>query len=269
MIVTVNHLKTIFKIMNEVLLVALMSQDNSVRRNAEDFYKAQLEGSPVKTIDELISVLSTHNADAVHRSFAAVLLRRAIEKHASAIPQESFARYRTGFITLWFSESNISITRRLAHIIAEIAASSPWEQLIHLIVEHANSLVSQNANSAATLASTLNLVEILAEYCPDDILRNISVLRPFLANFLVSPETSIQIAAARSTCACIISLEDESARDSFKPALAPVINVLGVALSRGNETDATAIMESLVTIAQTEAVFFKGQLDSVVRVLCE
>ena len=47
----------------------------------------------------------------------------------------------------------------------------------------------------------------------------------------------------------------------------PIINVLGAALSRGDEQDASVIMEHLVTIAQIQPLFFKGIMDNVVSAM--
>jgi environmental stress-induced protein Ves len=47
----------------------------------------------------------------------------------------------------------------------------------------------------------------------------------------------------------------------------PVIAVLGDALNNGDELEATAIMEHLVSIAQQQPMFFKGTIDDVVKAM--
>ena len=64
-----------------------------------------------------------------------------------------------------------------------------------------------------------------------------------------------------------MALEEDSARDAFRPAIQPIIAVLGSTLTRGDEQDATSIMEYLVAIANSQPIFFKGNVDAVVEAM--
>jgi hypothetical protein len=119
----------------------------------------------------------------------------------------------------------------------------------------------------ASLVSLLNLVEVVAEYSPDDIAKCLGALGPFLAAGLASSDLSVKVACAKSTGACIVAIEDEEARSSFKPALDPMIAVLGQALANGDEAEATIIMDHLVSISQIQPMFFKGAMDAVVSAM--
>ncbi len=107
----------------------------------------------------------------------------------------------------------------------------------------------------------------MAEYSPGDILTHVQILGNFLSINLSAADTAVQVACARATSACIIALEDDSTRDLFKPAVQPIIGVVGSALSRGDEEDATCITEYLVSIASTQPIFFKGNMDAVVEAM--
>lgn len=82
-----------------------------------------------------------------------------------------------------------------------------------------------------------------------------------------SESSIIQVACAKATGACIVSLEDDNSRNKFRAALEPIINVLGNTLSRGDEADAVSIMDHLVTIAQVQPIFFKGFIDNIVTAM--
>jgi len=123
----------------------------------------------------------------------------------------------------------------------------------------------QKQNVAITAA--IMLVEIVTEQCPQDILTNIQVLGQFLSSQLGAATPTIQVGSAKSTCACIIALENDGAREAFKPAIQPIINILGATLSRCDEGDATSIMEYLVSVAQVQPIFFKGNIDAVVQAM--
>ena len=123
--------------------------------------------------------------------------------------------------------------------------------------------------SSDSLISFLSLIEIISEYCAQDIETNLSVIGNFLAPFLSSQDPRVQIACAKTAGACIVAVDDDSARDSFKPALEPLLATLGTAISTGEEIEATAIMEHLVTVAQIQPTFFKGVMDGVVSVMVQ
>lgn len=194
--------------------------------------------------------------DGVIRSFSGVLLRRGLEKHGAAIDAASLATIRQHLMSLWAVETDTVICRHLSHLLAQSASSKSWIDLIPFVL----STASTNANEAK-IVSSLGLIEILSDYCPEDILTHLEKLGNFLGSLLSSADPKVQVACAKATGACIVALDDENARNSFKPALTPIINVVGACLQRDNEPDATSIMEHLVSIAQVQPMFFRGALD--------
>jgi hypothetical protein len=134
---------------------------------------------------------------------------------------------------------------------SQSAVIMPWPDLLSQIIN----FTSSQGLSPAVLAA-MNLIEIISEYCPSDISDNIDALRNFLSLYFSIDSSStiglaIQVSCAKATGACIICIEDDNVRDSFKPALNPIINILGMVLSRAegdSEQDATNIMEHLCSI---------------------
>ena len=240
-------------IMEGVIAVvyALMSGNNDERRNAETYYNAQLVDNLMPTLESLVHILGKKSMDPVVRSMAGILLRRAIERNSSILNSDATKLMRETLIQIWITEDNTVLLKRLAHALAQSASESPWPDLLPSIVGHAN----QNA-SKTILISSLNLVETIAEYCPDDISSNLQLVGSFLALMIVNLDNDVKVACARSVGACIVAIEEDSSRNIFKPALQPIIAILGEALSRGDESDAVSIMESLVVVAQIQPVFF-------------
>jgi hypothetical protein len=242
------------------VLAALMSPDNNHRRQAENFFNDQLESNLVTTLEALVQIFSNSKNDILARSMSGVLLRRAIESHSKQISAETTAGLRQALIAMWKSETNNMLLKRLSHVIAQSASESSWSDLLPSVINHA-------ANNQSLLVPPLNLIETIADYCPDDIHSNLSILGTFLGTFIASNDEAVQVACAKATCACIVCLDDDGARNSFKPALQPIINVLGNTLTRGEEADASSIMENLIGIAQIQPIFFKGAVDSVVAAM--
>lgn len=122
---------------------------------------------------------------------------------------------------------------------------------------------------ATSLVSLLNLIEIVTEYRGEDIEGNLTMIGGFLVNFLSADDAQVKIACAKATAACIVAIKDDTAREAFKPALEPMLTVLGTALSTGDEQEATTIMKHLVTVAQVQPMFFKGSMDGVVAAMVQ
>ena len=240
------------------VLSALMSKDNQTRKNAEAYFTETLKSNLVPTLDTLVAIFTSPSNDLILRSFSGILIRRAVDNYAEKMTPEQTHVFREKMLAMWASESNALLLQRLSHIIAQSSLKSPWEELIPKVVQF-----SSAANSKSLIA-VLGLIEIISEYCPEDIQANLPILGPFLGQFISSSDKDVQISCAKTTGACIICLEDENSRNAFKPAVQPIVQVLSVALTDENETDATKIMSYLVTIAQEQPNFFKGTLDAVV-----
>jgi hypothetical protein len=247
------------------LLGELTSVNNSIRIDAEQRFNSLLESQTSASFGHLTQCFANKSIDINCRSFAGVLLRRAIERFGAKLPPSDIMQMRALLMKMWTYEANHIILKRLSHVIAQSAVSPSWSELLPEIINF--STTTPSSNQQQLLPSILNLIEVISEYCPDEIIRHLPQLSQYLAVHLSSENASIQVACAKATGACIISIEDDNARDTFKAALQPILSVLGVALTRGDEIDATSIMEHLVTIAQMQPIFFKGSLDSVVSAM--
>eukprot|EP01041_Mallomonas_annulata_P004670 gene4670-9261_t len=247
------------------VLQALMSQDNNVRKEAEAYYSGVLlETSLEQTILSLLQELSKTDQDIILRSFCGILLRRIMDRnglYVQRISKGALTEIRSNLLSTWSRENNAVLLRRISHVIAQCASGGQWIDLIPLTVSQ------EGALSPDGKVSLLNLIEIIAEYCPDDILTHIKTLCGFLSSYIASTNTKIQVACAKTTAACIAASDDENARNALKPALQHIIDILGSALTRGEESDATAIMEYLVEVADIQPLFFKGVLDQVVSAM--
>eukprot|EP01038_Epipyxis_sp_PR26KG_P010303 gene10303-13849_t len=248
------------------MLHGLMSTDNISRNTNEQSFHAILQSNPTQMIQELLHVFTNASIDLMLRSFAGILLRRSIELYAQSLSNEGgedafTTSYRQQLMNMWTFETNPILLRRLSHIIAQSASITSWEQLLPDIINYAAAM------QGVSLVLILNLIEIISEYCPEAVTDNLQNLGSFLATFLQSDIPALQVACAKATVACIISIEDEGLRSSFKPALLPIINILGETLNRNDELDATNMMEHLVTIAEMQPIFFKGSLDAVVSAM--
>ena len=247
------------------VLSALMSPNNDTRKNAEKYFAEDMLSKQLEaTTHSLISELARPDQDLVIRSFSGILLRRILDRtgpYAERIGKADIDEIRSKLLTIWSQEGNATLLRRLCHVIAQCAAGGQWMDLLPITISHEANLSEDGK------VSLFSLIETIAEYCPDDILTHIKTLVTFLSANITSQNIKIQVACARTTVACIVAADDDNARSSFKPALQFIINILGSTLTRGDEIDATSIMENLVDVAEVQPLFFKGVLDSVVNAM--
>lgn len=239
------------------VVFTLMSVNNAARNHTEQLYTEEITKNPILIMQRLMDIIGK-DEDLSVRSLACILLRRACDKFSESIDGATKFGMRNAMLQLWLQEQQSIIVRRLNHVIAQMASDGDWKDLLKSITSQIN---MQDANKVVAL---LNLIEVVAEYSPDDIQENLGTVGPFLGSFFGATDGSVQVACARATGACIVVLEDDAARASFKPALNPMLTVLGNVLNRGDETDATSIMEYLVEVAQSHPMFFKGTLDTLV-----
>jgi len=243
------------------VLRALMSSDNSMRSQAEAYFNSQLDSSPIEVTQSLVQNVADRSKDQLIRSFAGILLRRAIMKVATVCGPDVLGQLRSALLQIWASEDNRVILKRLSHSIAQSAADGTWPDLLPTIIGQAPSM------APGAIVALLNMIEVISEYSPDDVGKTLGVLGPFLASSLTAADLPVQVAGAKASGACIVSIEDEGARSAFKPALEPIISILGQALANGDEDEATTIMDHLVSIAHLQPMFFKGAMDGVVAAM--
>lgn len=243
------------------VLQGLMSPDNTVRGAAEAYFVDQAEKNLSSVVQMLLQLLSTGSADFTLRSFSGILLRQVIERKNKLFDHQINSQIKIGLLNLWACESHPILMKRVAHSLAQLAAVDDWAELLPCVI------TTSSGKSPSHLIAVLNLIEILMRYSPACVLRSIDKVGGFLGTFMSSESPMVQIACARATCACIVGLEDEDAKNAFRPAIQPIVNVLGDALGRGDEADAITIMENLAEIAQDQPIFFKGFVDVVVSAM--
>jgi importin-5 len=248
---------------NELLSVisSFMSTNNNLRKEAEEFYSNRMTNDLFVTVQDLLSIITDDTVDISVRSLAAILLRRAVDNFQAKTEAnpEYFAQFRQALLGVWLNQSEKTILKRLCHVLAQASIAGPWADLIPHMLAHAK----QCNGHEIIIISTMQFIETLAGYSPDEISTNINGLGEFLSSAVSSTNHAMQVAAARAICASIVNVEDDSLRAAFKYALSSIITILGAALSRGEVVDATNIMEYLVDIADVHPIFFRGSLDSI------
>lgn len=240
------------------ILQALMSTNNQQRKDAETLFQTQLEQNPQEILLILLQNFSNQNLDPVIRLFSAVLLRRATENYVSKLNESNLEQFRQLLFQCWIQEPDSKLSLKLSHVIAQTTTTSPWDTLIPSLFQ----VVQTNNNLSL---NTLALLELLADYSPELVTLHYQKISEFLAAFLSSENPLVRMTCAKATVACIAGMDNDNARSHFTSFIDPILNVLGSALSLGDESDATNLIEHLVSVAQLQPLFFKHNFDNLVN----
>eukprot|EP01031_Cornospumella_fuschlensis_P024779 gene24779-29942_t len=243
------------------ILQMLMSNNNALRRNAEKQFEALTENEYVlSTLSHLLVILRTAHAEVIIRVFAAVLMRRVVEKIVEHLPANEVLRLKHEFVDCWRSLTDLKLSTKMSHVLAQMAFKHPWPELLP-------AAINVGMSSATHVLPTLNLVQILADYTPEDIQTHHAVLVSFLATHLASQQFNVKLASARATTSCILAIEEASIRNTYRPALPSILSILTECLTRGDEPDAINLLTPLVDVVYTQSMFFKPHLDQTLQTM--
>lgn len=241
------------------VLSALMNPNTAIRQEAENYYHSQLESYPLEMLTVLLEIFANQSENIVLRTFSIILLRRGAEKFLSE--GNGLIEFREKILSCWKAENNDKLCTKLAHVLAQVAFKAPWNSLLPSALQFAS------ANPNTHSIPSLELLEIYADYCPEDLTNHYQIIAEYLSQFFNCANAKVRMYCAKATAACVSAFEDDNARNAFKPALQPILNILGSALQTGDELDATNLIENLVTVAQVQPLFFKESFDVVVNAM--
>lgn len=238
------------------LLQALMVADNATRRAAEESFKAGLESNPLMVVNSLLNVCIQPEVETDLRVFSPVLLRRILEEHLPSFSAPDVQRIREQVYICWNQEAVPFVRRKFAHLLAQIASQTSWAELIPGML-----------TSSGNPESVLHLLEILCEYIPDEVASSAATYWPYLSGTISSENATIKLAAAKATAACVATIDNEDALKAFQSVVLPILSVVSESLSRGDEIDATVLLDRLIDVAEFKPTFFKSSFEAVLQAM--
>ncbi|OQS07098.1 importin [Thraustotheca clavata] len=245
------------------LIVRLLSNDNSVRRQAEATYTHLKSSQPAQLTSDLLSLSSIHsNPDATTRSFAPVLLRRLLETEGlNHLEQSHHLALKAQLLASLSAEPMAHIRRKLGHVIAEIARlEKQWPELLPAIVG-----LTQQPDAAMQITA-LDVIATLCEYMGPALRHHCDQFFGLFSSFVANPAVQnleIKVAAAKAMAAYIILLESAQAMQPFTQLISPFLQIVEVLLRNEDELVAREILSSLVALADTHPEFLHLHLEAI------
>ncbi|CAM9771934.1 unnamed protein product, partial [Ectocarpus sp. 12 AP-2014] len=247
------------------LLGAFTSPDNGVRRRAEEAWEDMKMRLPDQVLEQVCAVLG--QADGVEggeglRAMAAVLLRTLFDIRSDVwfrVQQQTQAGVKATLLDRLTKEPVAHIRRKLTHAIGQLAgissATDEWPELMALTV----ALCDAAQQSPEMKIVGLDLVNILAEFCPGMMAPHQDGLLQMFGTSLEHPTIGVRVAALKAACSFLQdSLSGPSA--AVAPSLIPrIMSVVEATVNAGDEAAAGDVLEALNVIAANQPLLLLGE----------
>lgn len=238
------------------VLEALLSPDNSRRKSAEEYYSLQVKENLPTTILCLLNFIGDKANQAAIRSLSCVLLRRIIESN-DVLQSLNNIDMRGVILNIWLAETDLVVLKRLSHLVGQYLSLASWPNLWSSLID------SSSHFDSVRHIGFLDLITIVSDYSNSFVMDNLSSLIAYLNTSLHSPDFSVMVSAAKTTCSVIAILEDDVSRNMFRSAIESLLSIT-ISCLQVREDDALYIISLFVDIAEIQPLFFKGVIDDVV-----
>ena len=188
--------------MLEDLLREFLSNENSLRIEAEREFTKRKETTPRDVIMGLAEITSNPHADI--RCLSIVLLRGITVRDQqmwAQVPESEIKQIRDFFLQRLQHEPLQYVRRKLIDCIAAIARLGDWPDLFSLIVQ----LID---GAAEHILTSLELVEKLGEYVGENLVAHTEGLLSIIRPCLLSENINVRIHAARALMSLAFDLKE-------------------------------------------------------------
>lgn len=260
------------------VLDGFLSPTESVRKEAESYFKELKTNNPEQALTLLLEILGNEalKADAspttqTRRQQAAVamrlLLRELIsgEKEASIwvkLSETGKARFKSDMIAFAVSEPNQVVQQSIGDIITDVGGvllrQNEWPAL-----EEATFQMVGNQNSEAVQILGLNLCATLEPCFSDKIVKNAAQLGSMFAEKLKWPANGVKVAALGFLFQIVCNERRSVWKqfEAFVPEMAAVLRALGADEVANNDTTSlNELVKKMIEIAELCPEYFKANL---------
>ena len=240
----------------------LMSQENVIRKQAEETYKGYVDKNPSLVMTLLVNILQAGDAAGTVqlRTFAPVLLRQLVASPAKVgkLDKNVLELLQNQVIDVLGKETNSAIRTKLCHVVGSLVASyeqasvgieQRWANLLPFTL----SLVNNTADGKSRELGLL-LLSKLAEYAQGFVRNGKNHVFSALSNaFEVVAGSTLdgKVYLTQATINFLLCLEPENLRDC-EPVMQPLLNTLSELLRTGDELSARDSMKSLIDLVCNE-----------------
>ncbi|ETV92948.1 hypothetical protein H310_12945 [Aphanomyces invadans] len=239
---------------------ALLSNDNTVRRQAESTYTQIKAHQPMELATTLLTLtcFQTNSTDVETRMFAPVLLRRLVETEGLPNDATYRAQMKTQLLATLVQETQPPIRRKVSHVVAQVARQdASWPELLPSIVQ-----LTQHPDPGMQVTA-LDVLATLAEYTGAKLKLHHEQLGNVFASFVASPTacTEARVAAWKALSAFVVHLESSDSLQPFSHLLPPFLQLLEGSLQNHDEVAARELLTSFLAMTEVHPSLLMLHLD--------
>ena len=270
------------------MIEAFLTNDNLIRKKAENLYKAMCADNSVQVLHELLQLLRMHQQQEQQqlRSLVVILIKRLFAPPAQVwknIPQETDRQHiKQALLTAIEQESIGHIRHKLGFLIGQVTSSigglAQWPELLSHIMN-----ASQRTDSTVHREMAFHLLFCLADSCsnycssPSELVLYLSSTFPHIKSLLQaglqdSASIQVQVTTLKAYCSILLSLSSrpdgqESYQSQMYALLPQTLRVFERVLTQGDESRANEILESFIDLAMEHPACFEPYLSHVCQAM--
>eukprot|EP00752_Nemacystus_decipiens_P012203 g10819.t1 len=246
----------------ESLLAAFTNPDNEVRRRAEAAWEDLKQRLPDEVLANVCAILGREGGEAAGlRAMAAVLLRTLFDIRSDVwfrAQERTQMGVKTTLLDRLTNEPVAHIRRKLTHAIGQLAGISSgtaeWPELMALTV----ALCDAKQRSPEMKVVGLDLVNILAEFCPAMMSPHQAGLLQMFGACLDDADIGVRVAALKAACSFLQDSLPESSAATASSLVPKMMSVLEATVNTGDESAAGDVLEAVNVIAANQPLLLLG-----------
>jgi len=252
----------------EMMLNALMSQDNEMRRQAEEAFN-QAKSNPDALISGLVHMLRNNHAEQV-RALCAILVRKSVMQGATTAAGGSLIKALSPAVgTTLKAELLACIQTEPARHIRKKVCDAVGQLGINLLADDMNSwpellpfmLQGTKSGNANMHEASLDIFNALAEFiCERMTAHHATLLEVFRGSLQPDQPMAIRIAGLKALASFLLSLKDAASRTAFQDLVPLMLQAIAQALASAQEAECRSALEVFVEIAESQPKFLKANV---------
>ena len=243
------------------MLTDLLTHDNATRGRAEAELNSKRDADPAGLMQLFVANLKNENVEVAQ--IACVLFKKYFLDAQQGVKPEDLEVMRAAVMESVDFAQPILLLKRKGDIIAKVYHNlDQSDALLKQLVEWSG---LENSNSKQL---AMYVFERLAEchLSNEKLLEHKDSFYAIFSKSLGDADMKVRVAALRATSSFLLTIEDDSAHDSFKTLMPAILDTVVESL-KVEESLGQQALESLVDLAKTHPNFWKENCEQLVLIL--
>jgi len=234
------------------LVQAILGADNTARQRAETQLNSQRTTDPAGLMQLFMTNMKSDQTEVAQIS--CVLFKKYFLENSEGVSPDDLQQMQEAVMaSLNFQTQPLLLLKRKGDVLAKVyALRGENEALLKLVAEWAQS------TDAVAKQFALYVFETLSEchLTPAQLSSHQGGFHSIFEQALQDGDMKVKVAALKATVTFLSSIEDEAVVNSFRPLMAPILNIMVEAL-KSDETQGKLALESMVELTKAHSQAWK------------